>query len=48
MQTLDIRCNKLVFKNEKSGIILEDDIIPSSDFLNYVIMGLKNMKIAKK
>ena len=36
------------FKNEKAGIILEDDIIPSIDFFKFCEYGLNKYKDTKK
>jgi len=36
------------FKKEKSGIILEDDLIPSNDFFKFCDYGLKKYKNSKK
>lgn len=36
------------FKNEKSGIILEDDLIPSYDFFKFCEYGLKRYKNSRK
>ena len=43
-----VKAINFLFSSEKSGIILEDDIIPTDSFFYLMVNLLKNMKIMRK